>query len=63
MKINIILFVIFGFIIAYTGCKDTTTGIDQKTIPSSNVLLISQISTLSPPLEGRGVGLTYPKKG
>jgi hypothetical protein len=37
MKINIILFAIFGFIIVYTGCKDTTTGIDQKTIPTSNV--------------------------
>ena len=37
MKINLILFAIFIFIVSYTGCKDTTTGIDNKTIPSSNV--------------------------
>jgi len=37
MKINITLFLIFfGFIIIYTGC-DSTTGIDTKEIPSSNV--------------------------
>jgi hypothetical protein len=37
MKINLVLFVVFGFIITYTGCKDSTTGIDSKTIPASNV--------------------------
>ena len=38
MKINIILFLTFLiFIIFFISCDDTTTGIDNKTIPSSNV--------------------------
>ncbi len=37
MKVNLILFVIFGIFVFYMGCKDTTTGLDNKTIPSSNV--------------------------
>ena len=37
MKINLALFVIFIFLVFYTGCKDTTAGIDNTTIPSSNV--------------------------
>ena len=37
MKINLTLFTIFIFLISYTGCKDSTTGIDDKTIPSSNI--------------------------
>ena len=38
MKINIFLILIFlCFIIFQIGCDDTTTGIDTKVIPSSNV--------------------------
>ena len=37
MKINLILFAIFIFIVSYIGCKDTTAGIDDTIIPSSNV--------------------------
>ena len=37
MKINVMLIIVFGFFVFYTGCKDTTAGIDSKDIPSSNV--------------------------
>jgi hypothetical protein len=37
MKINLILFAIFIFIISYIGCKDSTAGIDNNLIPSSKV--------------------------
>ena len=37
MKINLFLFIICIAIISYIGCKDTTTGIDNKQIPASNV--------------------------
>jgi hypothetical protein len=37
MKINLLLFFSFISLIFYLGCKDTTTNIDSKTIPDSNV--------------------------
>ena len=37
MKINLFLFAIFIFIVSYIGCKDSTAGIDNTIIPSSNV--------------------------
>ena len=46
MKINIALFIIFIALVSYTGCKDTTAGIDNKPIPSSNVSYNEYIAPL-----------------
>jgi Planctomycete cytochrome C len=45
MKINIVLFLSFlSFLFFYIGCDDTTTGIDDKTIPDSNVSYAKDIA-------------------